>query len=483
MLIIPLASRNDNPQLTSSTTRLPSSHPQDLLTALCRLLRASGQPGRRVAISMRAVPLLVRLLSSAPSGATVQAAARALAEIGEADAETRSQVVLAGGLQALMDRLESAATAGGGGGSGGEGDEGQQQQKPGATAAVAQPEGSSSSSSGRPGSRPSSLATSASTATAAAVAAAAASSAADATALAWADAALTKAACFRLLSALAHGNSFVKNSARQAGVFDLFAGLMTKLQPAVEGEAAGDAASAATASQQQVALHRRTLSRGGSGPIGRPWRQTADLDGAGSDKSGSSTSLPSLNRLHLSTPAAPQAAHEPSPAAAVAVRKAELQLLAAAAQCCADLCQGNHTNQDTVGAEGLMERLAALLAALVGGGLAGAARSSQLLTALCDALGAAADLHAPNKLMARETGAADALARLLLLTSGAEPLQLRRPGLPAALAAGCGAVLALVADCPGNQQVFMRHGEGAFLPALFRLMAVGDADLATQAAK
>jgi hypothetical protein len=31
--------------------------------------------------------------------------------------------------------------------------------------------------------------------------------------------------------------------------------------------------------------------------------------------------------------------------------------------------------------------------------------------------------------------------------------------------------------------VFARHSDGAFVPALFRLMAAGDAHLATQAAK
>jgi hypothetical protein len=307
-------------------------------------------------------------------------------------------------------------------------------------------------------------------------AAAAASAAADAAALAWADAALTKAACFRLLSALAHGNSFAKNSARQAAVFELLSGLMASLQPAVAGEAEGDAASAAAAeaAAAAVAAHmRRSLSRAGSGSFGRHWRPPSAADGE-PDAAAAPLRPPSAG------PAPPPVA---PPAVAGAMRRAELQLLAAASQCCADLCQGNHTNQDTMAAEGLIERIAALLAATVGAGLPGASRLAPLLTSLCDALGAAAEFHAPNKRLARETGAADALARLLLLAGAAPPGALRRGGLPGALSAGCGAVLALVRDCEDNQRVFTRHSEGAFLPALFRLMAAGDPELATQAAK
>jgi hypothetical protein len=97
-----------------------------------------------------------------------------------------------------------------------------------------------------------------------------------------------------------------------------------------------------------------------------------------------------------------------------------------------------------MGAGGLIERAAALLAAVVGAGLDAAARAAPLVGGLCDALAAAAEFHAANKVLARETGAADAVARLLLLAGGAGAAELRRPGVAGALAAGCGAVLSLV---------------------------------------
>ena len=472
---------------------------QELLAALARLLRGSGAPGRRAAIQARGAPLLVRLLRAAPSPRAAAAAAGALAEIAAEDAETRSHVVQAGGLAALMERLEAPAAAArqqangqgqgqqqlrqeGGGASGGGG--GQQQGAAAAAAAAGggeappqDPAFSAIADALRP---PSRQASRASAVAAAAAASAAADAAADAAALAYADAALMQAACLRLLSALSEGNSFAKNSARQAAVFELLAGLLARLQPAAEGEAAGDAASAAAtdaaAQQAGAALQRRALSRSSSlGAGARHRRHPSDLD-----------TLPEGSG-YLTPPRAPPAAAPPQPpgaaAAAAAVRRAELRLLTAAAQACADLTHGNHSNQDSMAAEGLIERAAALLAALVGAGLPAAARAAAPLGALCAALGSACEFHGPNKTLARETGAADALARFVLLAGAAEPPALARAGLPRALAAACGAALSLAQDCGENQRLLARHSGGAFVPALLRLMAAGDPELAAAAAQ
>jgi hypothetical protein len=77
------------------------------MEALPRLLE-SNPPGKHQALQYGVLPLLVHLLRSSPSTHTVSAAAHTLAVLAEGDTELQGQITAAGGLSALIDKLDTA---------------------------------------------------------------------------------------------------------------------------------------------------------------------------------------------------------------------------------------------------------------------------------------------------------------------------------------------------------------------------------------
>jgi hypothetical protein len=100
-----------------------------------------------------------------------------------------------------------------------------------------------------------------------------------------------------------------------------------------------------------------------------------------------------------------------------AQQAAQLQLLAAAVAVLEQLCHGCHANQAAAASEGLIDQLAGLAALALGGSLEAASPHAQLLAGAADALAAAVEFCVPNKLLARESGGVDVLARLLLMAA------------------------------------------------------------------
>lgn len=75
-----------------------------------------------------------------------------------------------------------------------------------------------------------------------------------------------------------------------------------------------------------------------------------------------------------------------------------------------------------------------------------------------------------------------ALARIVQLAAEAPDLTaLTALRLSAAVAASCGAVASLAAECEESQRVLL--GQGDLVPALFRLASCDEAAVATQAAR
>ena len=77
------------------------------MEALPRLLE-SNTPGKHQALQYGVLPLLVHLLRSSPSTNTVSAAAHTLAVLAEGDTELQGQITAAGGLSALIDKLDTS---------------------------------------------------------------------------------------------------------------------------------------------------------------------------------------------------------------------------------------------------------------------------------------------------------------------------------------------------------------------------------------
>jgi hypothetical protein len=463
------------------------------MTALPSLL--DGNPaGKQQALHYGMLPLLVHLLRSSPSPTTLAAAAHSLAVLAVHNSELQGQVTAAGGLSALMDRLDPEAA---------QRDSSTAAQAQAALAAAAAAAAAAAeavamaaqaSADGEDGNTGSAADTRGAAQPPVQDAAAAGPQHVAATAIASASGSeqapgtvqdtvaasaqrlafiRVQAACLHAVAVLAHDNSFTKNTARQQGIMALLRQLLASgaavLQAAVMAETSALTGTHLRPEHQQQQW-QRPVSPASSNDL-------AERPGSGAWPHAS---------LRVRTPRA----HAGGAAAAQAHRqeqqqeqRAQLHVLAAAVHVLAELCHGNHSNQQAAGAEGLIDQLVGLAAGALGSKLATAARHSSLLASACDALAAAVEFCNTSKLAAREAGAVDVCSRLLLMVTEVPDVSgvLMETRLQGAVTAACGAVAALAQDCEDNQAAFARCP--GFVPALFRLLGVGEPTVAYQAAR
>jgi hypothetical protein len=377
------------------------------MTALPALLEYNPQ-GKAQALQYGVLPLLVHLLRSSPSAVTLAAAANTLAVLAERDTELQGAITAAGGLAALLDRLEPSNTSAAAAAEAAQAAAAaaaaaaataaaevvaraaSESQQDGSTAAAAAGDGEGAGDGGNgiaPGSSSSSGGAAvlgsqvnmAAMAAAAAAAAAADTGAADAETAAAARrvaAAGVRVACLKATAALAHDNSFTKNTARQQGVMLLLGELLQKgsvdLQAALLAEAA---AAAAAASAQQHQLSRSASPGFSDGHTGLSLNPAPGPRHHG----GLYVRTP---RTSLSAAAAarpnPQQQQQQQAETAVA-----LSLLESSVGLLGVLCHGNHSNQAAAAAEGLIDTLTRLAAAALGDSLETAGRHVALLAGAC----------------------------------------------------------------------------------------------------
>jgi len=423
------------------------------MAALPTLLDGNG-PGKQQALQYGVLPLLVHLLRSSPSPTTLTAAAHSLAVLSERDTELQGQVTAAGGLSALLDKLdtsngptpaaaaeaqaaaaEAAAAAAAAAAAevvakaAAEAAAQSQQRGSGLPAAGEEAEGEDDSYGSSEGGSDEGSSTAAvlqqlpgSQAAAAMAVAAAASEAAVSDAMqalvARRIAAVrVRVACLQAVAALAHDNSFTKNTARQQGVMLLLVDLLRSgssvLQAALLAEAAAAGGGGGGGGQQQ----QQQLWRGSGLP------SYCELEpGRGGERgvgSGGVWGHHGPHHLRVRTPRSSLASSQQQQQQQEQQQEqaAQLQLLVAAVNVLAELCHGNHSNQQAAAAEGLVDTLASLAAAAMGAQLETAGRHVALLSGVFDALAAAVEFCTPNKLVAREAGAVDVTSALLLMVA------------------------------------------------------------------
>jgi cytochrome c5 len=212
---------------------------------------------------------------------------------------------------------------------------------------------------------------------------------------------------------------FTKNTARQQGAMLLLVNMLQLGKGALQ---------TAVAQQQQQMQHLQHLGgsfksspqhANGSSSGGL---QYSDSGRSTPDRPGSGGRLGAVASLRIRTSLRTQQQAAPGPAQQLqqlesAQQAAQLQLLAAAVAVLEQLCHGCHANQAAAASEGLIDQLAGLAALALGGSLEAASPHAQLLAAAADALAAAVEFCVPNKLLARESGGVDVLARLLLMAA------------------------------------------------------------------
>lgn len=388
------------------------------MNALPSLLNGN-QTGKQQALGYGVLPLLVHLLRSSPSPVTVVSAARTLTVLADHNTELQGQIISAGGLQALLDKLDPANAAA-------------------AVATAAQAAAAAAASAA---------------AVAVAKAAADAGSSCDAVAAARSEisadfddatgqqrqqqlpipaaaesifnavgskdqsmtngnhqhqpqAALSpeqaasvksqqklaqlqvRVACLEAVGALAHDNMFTKNTARQEGVMLLLGDLLQQGKNTLHRLVA-------TAQQQQPVVLPDSAISLQHGPL--------------------RVRTPRSSHHQLQTPAAP--AMTPEQVVDHQIQATELQLLSTGVSVLKELCHGAHSNQQAAAAGGLIDQLTNLAALALGSSLDAAAAHGQLLSTLAAALSAVCEFCFPNKLMARECGAVDVLSRAVLMAA------------------------------------------------------------------
>jgi hypothetical protein len=408
------------------------------MTALPSLLDGNAG-GKAQALQYGVLPLLVHLLRSSPSPTTVAAAAASLAVLADRDTELQGQITAAGGLSALLDRLDPEAAASSG-------------APPAAQAAAAQAAAATAAAAAAATAAAEAVAKAAQERAAAASASAGGAPAADggggaesgavdghgnssnpATApaagqqladsdaaaamaaanVAAADASLAAAAqrlasirvrsaCLRGVAALAHDNSFTKNTARQQGVMAVLRDMLSS--GAVVLQAAVFAGHGHGSQQQQRQQHLQQQQRPISPASSNDLAERLPGNGV-------------WPHAHLRVRTLKAQPAEQQQEEAAQERAAQLAMLAAAVAVLVELCHGNNSNQQAAAAEGLLDAVVSLAAVGIGNSLAVTAQHVGLLAALLDALAAAVEFCAPNRLAAREAGAIDVCSRLLLMAA------------------------------------------------------------------